>query len=248
MISVDRVTKRFGAVTAVKDVSFEIGRDEIVGFVGPNGAGKSTLLRMLATYVRPTSGELRVGGLDVAREPLAVRGKIGYLPGDAPLYWDMRTDRFLVFIGRAQGLDAARIDERLRWVTEACGLGDALGKRIKECSTGYRKRIGLAAALIHDPEILILDEPTHGLDPLQVLAFRDLLKSLSPGRAILISSHILMELAQVAHRLLLIHDGRLLADGPLASLCERHAVPAGDVERLFVELVRAPRTDAVAHG
>jgi ABC-2 type transport system ATP-binding protein len=238
MITVEAVSKRFGNLTAVNQVSFSLKREEIVGFVGPNGAGKSTLLKMLSTYLYPTSGRLLVDGLDAVKEPLAVRRKIGYLAGDTPLYHEMRADRFLVFLARAHGYSGAQLRERLRWVTEACGLADALPKRIKECSTGFRKRLGLAGALIHDPEVIILDEPTHGLDPLQVLAFRDLVRSLKSGRTILLSSHVITEVAQIADRFLLIHDGHLLADGTLKDLCLREGLAENDVEGLFVKLVR----------
>lgn len=238
MITVEAVTKSFGPLVAVKNVSFSLRRGEIVGFVGPNGAGKSTVLKMLATYLYPTSGRLLVDGLDVVKEPLEVRRRIGYLAGDTPLYHEMRTDRFLAFVAQAHGYSGNELKERLRWVTEACGLADALPKRIKECSTGYRKRIGLAGALIHDPAVLILDEPTHGLDPLQVVAFRNLLKRLKPGRTILLSSHIISEVVHIADRLLLIHDGELLADGALKDLCQREGLPEGDMEGLFIHLVR----------
>jgi ABC-2 type transport system ATP-binding protein len=248
MIAVDCVTRRFGNVVAVRDVSFQLRRDEIVGFVGPNGAGKSTLLKMLATYLYPSSGRLAIDGIDVVERPLDARRRIGYLAGDTPLYHEMRADRFLAFLGQAHGYSGAALGERLRWVTEACGLADALPKRIKECSTGYRKRIGLAGALIHDPEVIILDEPTHGLDPLQVLAFRELLRRLRPGRTILLSSHIIAEVAQIADRLLLIHEGVLLADGPLADLCAREGLPPTDVEGLFVRLVRRHEERARSGG
>src|SRR5262245_18097707 len=160
MISVNSVTRCFGTVRAVDGVSFALAKDQIVGFFGPNGAGKSTLLRMLSTYLSPTSGRLEVDGLDVVRRPLEVRSRIGYLPGETPLYHAMRADRFLDFIARAHGLSGARRRDRMAWVVESCGLKEALTKRIKECSTGYRKRIGLVAALIHDPAVLLLDEPT----------------------------------------------------------------------------------------
>jgi len=238
MISVESVTKRFGNVTAVRGVSFHLERDEIVGFVGPNGAGKSTLLKMLATYIYPTSGRLMIDGIDVAQRPLEVRRRIGYLAGDTPLYPEMRADRFLAFLAGAHGYAGAALAERLRRVSESCGLAEALPKRIKECSTGYRKRIGLAGALIHDPEVILLDEPTHGLDPIQVLAFRDLLRRLRPDRTILLSSHVISEVAQIADRLLIIHEGALLADGRLETLCSREGLPANDIEGLFVSLVR----------
>ncbi len=238
MISVESVTKRFESLTAVNNVSFKLARDEIIGFVGPNGAGKSTLLKMLSTYLYPTSGKLSVDGLDVVKQPLAVRRKVGYLAGDTPLYQEMRTDRFLEFVGKAHGLSRGRLKERLQWIVDACGLERALPKRVKECSSGYRKRIGLGAALIHDPEVILLDEPTHGLDPLQILAFRDLLKRLRAGRVILLSSHIISEVATICDRLLMIHDGNLLADGTLETICRQEKLEDGNLEELFLHLVR----------
>ena len=238
MISVESVTKRFGSLTAVNRVSFKLARDEIVGFVGPNGAGKSTLLKMLSTYLYPTSGKLFVDGLDVVKQPLAVRRKVGYLAGDTPLYQEMRTDRFLEFVGKAHGLTRGRLTERIRWVVDACGLELALSKRVKECSSGYRKRLGLGAALIHDPEVILLDEPTHGLDPLQVLAFRDLLKRLRAGRVILLSSHIISEVATICDRLLMIHEGNLLADGTLETICRQEDLDEPNLEELFLHLLR----------
>ncbi len=238
MISVESVTRRFGSLTAVKQVSFELRRDELVGFVGPNGAGKSTLLKMLATFLYPTAGRISIDGLDVVNDSLAVRRKVGYLPGDTPLYQEMRTDRFLEFIGRARGLSGSRLKERLEWVVGACGLELVLLQRVKECSTGYRKRIGLGAALIHDPEVILLDEPTHGLDPLQVVSFRALLEQLRPGRVILLSSHIISEVAAICDRLLIIHHGNLLADGTLETIRDSKGVEGGDLEELFINLIR----------
>jgi len=238
LISVESVTRRFGSLTAVKQVSFELQRDELVGFVGPNGAGKSTLLKMLATFLYPTAGRISIDGLDVVNDSLAVRRMVGYLPGDTPLYQEMRTDRFLEFIGRARGLRGSRLKERLEWVVGACGLEQVLQQRVKECSTGYRKRIGLGAALIHDPEVILLDEPTHGLDPLQVVSFRALLEQLRPGRVILLSSHIISEVAAICDRLLIIHDGNLLADGTLETIRDSKGVEGDDLEELFMNLIR----------
>jgi ABC-2 type transport system ATP-binding protein len=238
MISVESVTKRFGRITAVDNVSLSLGRDEIVGFVGPNGAGKSTLLKMLATYLYPTSGRLSVDGVDVVARPLEARRRIGYLSGDTPLYQEMRADRFLAFIGRAQGLRGSALKQRLEWVVDACGLEEALAKRVKECSTGYRKRLGLAAALVHDPGVILLDEPTHGLDPLQVVSFRELLKRLRPGRTILLSSHVISEVASLCDRLLIIHRGVLLGAGKMQELCKREELAENDLEGLFLRLVR----------
>lgn len=237
MITAESVTKRFGELAAVKDASFSLKVDEIVGFVGPNGAGKSTMLKMLATFFHPTSGKLLVDGIDPVKDPLAVRRRIGYLPGDTPLYQEMRVDRFLHFIAKSRGLRGKRLQERLDWVIDNCGVRPALAKKVKECSTGFRKRIGLAAALVHDPQIILLDEPTHGLDPLQVLAFRDLLRGLRPGRAILLSSHVISEVAAICDRVLVIHEGKLLAEGTLEELCEREGLAADDLEGLFIRLV-----------
>lgn len=238
MIRVDAVTKRFGRVAAVDAVSFELRRGELVGFLGPNGAGKSTLLRLLATFLMPDSGRVLVDGLDTAKQPLEVRRRVGYLPGDTPLYAAMRVLSFLDFVGRAHGLDGQRLRERRQAVIDGCGLEPVLGKRVQECSTGFRKRIGLAAALIHDPPVLLLDEPTHGLDPLQVVVFRGLLRQLKAERTILLSSHTIAEVAQVADRLLILHQGRLLADGAVPELCARHGAPPADLEGLFLAVLR----------
>jgi ABC-2 type transport system ATP-binding protein len=245
-ICVESVTRRFGRTTAVDDVSFQLGHGELVGFVGPNGAGKSTMLRMLATYLHPDVGRVTVCGHDTVREPLAVRSRVGYLPGDTPLYPEMRVDRFLAFVANAHGLRGPTLRERLGHVVEACALAEVLRKRVKECSTGFRKRIGLATALIHDPAVLLLDEPTHGLDPLQVLSFRELLAGLRSERAILLSSHVVSEVAHLADRVLILHAGRLLADGVLADLCARESLGERDLEGLFVRLVR--RYEAERNG
>ena len=237
MVEVESITKRFGVVVAVKDASFTLQTGELAGFLGPNGAGKSTLLRMLATYLCPDAGRVRIDGLDAVQHPIEVRRRVGYLPGDNPLYHEMRTDRFLAFLAKAHGYEGEGLRERLGWVTEACALQEALRKRIKECSTGFRKRIGLAGALIHDPPVLLLDEPTHGLDPLQVLAFRDLLRNLKERRTIILSSHVVSEVAEVSDRILIIHQGALLADGPLAALCAREGLARPDLQALFAHLV-----------
>jgi ABC-2 type transport system ATP-binding protein len=250
MIRAESVSKHFGSVRALHDVSFALQANEIVGFLGPNGAGKSTLMRLIATYLPVTAGRITVMDLDTAVDPLAVRTRIGYLPGDAPSYADMRVDRHLAFCAEAHGLRGSARKARLEAVVDALRLESALPKRVKQCSTGFRKRIGLAAALIHDPPVLLLDEPTHGLDPLQVLAFRELLRSLRPGRTILLSSHIVAEVAQLADRVLLLHDGRLLGDGNVQDLCRAAGLAANDLEGLFVQRVREheQKKTEVAHG
>jgi len=239
MISVESVTRRFGQLTAVDDVSFTVEKDEIVGFVGPNGAGKSTVLKMLSTFILPTAGRITIHGLDVVEHSLAVRRRIGYLAGDTPLYQDMRVDRFLRFIGQARGLRGDALQAGFERAVEVCGIESALRQRVGECSTGFRQRLGLATALIHDPPVLLLDEPTHGFDPLQVLAFRDMLRRLSPGRAILFSTHIIADVEAISDRVLIIHQGRLLGDGRLGDLAAEIGEPGASLETVFAHLVRA---------
>ena len=239
MIKVDSVTRKYGSLTAVDGISFSVDRNEIVGFVGPNGAGKSTVLKMLSTFIVPTSGTVTVDGLDVLEHPLQVRDRIGYLAGDTPLYQDMRVDKFLRFVGTARGLRGDLLDARFDETVSVCGLESVLLQRVNECSTGFRQRLGLAGALIHDPPILLLDEPTHGFDPLQVLAFRDLLRSLRPERAILFSTHIIADVEAISDRVLIIHQGRLLGAGSVDEMAAGAGVPGAGLEQLFAHLVRS---------
>ncbi len=238
MIDVDNVTRRYGSLTAVDRVSFGIKTDEIVGFVGPNGAGKSTMLKMLSTFLLPTEGRITVDGLDAVEHPLAVRRRMGYLSGDTPLYREMRVDKFLRFIGRARGLEGDELERGFDWAVDVCRLHNVLLQRVDECSTGFRQRIGLATALIHDPPILLLDEPTHGFDPMQVMAFRDMLMRLRAERAILFSTHIIADVEAVSDRVLIIHQGRLLGDGRIADLAEQNDIAGAGLEAVFAHLVR----------
>jgi ABC-2 type transport system ATP-binding protein len=239
VIRVENVTKRYGATLAVDAVSFAVNPGEIVGFLGPNGAGKSTVLKMISTWLPPDSGRIEVAGHDVVKAPLQVRRSLGYLPEHNALYDGMRVDRFLRFIGRARGLDGAKLEERLQWVVDKCSLQAVLGKRGNECSKGYRQRIGVAAALIHDPPVIVLDEPTHGLDPLQVVAFRDFVRGLRADRAILFSSHIVSEVAAISDRILVIQLGKLLADSPTKELDAKAKASGRDLEGVILEIVRA---------
>lgn len=218
MISVRNVSKRYGSTLAVNDVSFDVAAGEIVGFLGPNGAGKSTVLKMISTWLKPTKGSVSVAGHDVRREPLAVRRTLGYLPEHNAMYETMRVHRFLQFMGRVRGMHGEHLKQRLAWAIDACTLKDVLAKRINQCSKGYRQRIGLAASLLHDPNVILLDEPTHGLDPLQVVAFREFITTLRPNRAILFSSHILAEVLAICQRVLIINHGMLLADTTVDAL------------------------------
>lgn len=236
MIKVQSVSKWYGTVKAVEHISFHLSPNEIIGFVGPNGAGKSTMLKMLATYLLPTEGTIEIDGLNVVDYPLSARRKIGYLSGDTPLYQAMRVDKFLIFCGKARGLRDEQLKKNLEWVIEICGLSPHLYKRVNQCSTGFRQRIGLGAALIHNPPILLLDEPTHGFDPLQVLAFRDLLHSLKENRVILFSSHIIQEVSALSDRILIINNGQLLGDGKPQQLAQETG--ENDLEGMFTHLVR----------
>jgi ABC-2 type transport system ATP-binding protein len=238
MIRAQSVSRRFGSALAVDHVSFSIEPGETVGLLGANGAGKSTLLRMLATYLAPDAGRILVCGHDAAREPVWVRRKIGYLAEHNALFESMRVKEFLEFVARVRGLEGTLGSERLAFVLDRCGLAEVEGKRIRECSKGYRQRIGLAAALLHDPPVLLLDEPTFGLDPLQVAAFRDLVRELRAGHAILFSSHVLAEIAAVATRMLAMHEGRILLDEKMPALAARAEVQGKSIEDLVLVAVR----------
>jgi ABC-2 type transport system ATP-binding protein len=236
MIRVVDVLKRYGDFLAVDRVSFAVEPGEVVGFLGPNGAGKSTILRILATSLAPTSGRAEIAGFDVARAPLEARARCGYLPEHNPLFDGMRVAEWLDFAAAVHGVTGARRRERRDFVIDRCALAEVLAKPIRACSKGFRQRIGLAAAILHDPPVLLLDEPTHGLDPLQVVAFRDLVRELRPGRAILLSSHVVAEVAESSDRILAIQRGRLVLDRRVDEL---RAGRSGSLEAEVLAAVRA---------
>ncbi len=211
MIEVRQLTKRYGRRAAVQDVSFTVGRGEIVGLLGPNGAGKSTTMRVLSCYMPATSGTVRVAGFDVFRQADQVRRHIGYMPENNPLHQDMRVREYLKFRARLKGLGFRRSRARVDVVLEQCGLREVSRRMIGTLSKGYRQRVGLADALVHEPELIILDEPTIGLDPHQIRAVRQLIKDLSPAHTVLISSHILPEIEMTCQRVLILHGGQILA-------------------------------------
>lgn len=220
MIQVRSLTMRYGAFEALKGISFDVREKEILGLLGPNGAGKTTAMRILTTYLYPTSGTVTVDGLDILKKSEEVRRLIGYLPETAPLYPDMTADEYLRFVGEARGLGGARLKERLEWVREACQIKNVWKHRLSELSKGYRQRVGLAQALIHDPKVLILDEPTSGLDPLQIIGIRDLIRNLSREKTIIFSTHILSEVEAMADRIVIINEGRLVAQGSQKELAD----------------------------
>ena len=213
MISVSHLTKQYRGHKAVDDISFEVDRGEVVGFVGPNGAGKTTTLRVVSAFLAATGGEVRVAGYDVRTQSKEVRRRIGYLPESVPLYDDMRVDEYLRYRARIKRLPVRRLRNRVAEVKERCGLLDMGRVLIGRLSRGYRQRVGLADALVHDPELLILDEPTLGLDPAQNRLVRELIKDLRDRHTILLSSHLLQEVERTCNRLLVIRQGSIVATG-----------------------------------
>jgi ABC-2 type transport system ATP-binding protein len=215
MIQANGLTKRFGVVRALDKVNFEVKRGEVVGFLGPNGAGKSTTMRILTCFISPSTGSAKVNGNDVFDNPLEVRRSIGYLPQRAPLYTDMTVWEYLKFAAEIRGLDESAFKKRLKKVVEVCGLAQSLGKDISTLSHGYRQRVGLGQALIHDPPILILDEPTSDLDPNEKAEVLRYIKEIGKDRTILLSTHNLAEVEEACARAIIVSKGRVVADGPL---------------------------------
>ena len=221
MIEIENLTRRFGAFIAVDHISFRLERGEVLGFLGPNGAGKSTTMKMITGFLSPTSGTVRVGGHDVQRDPIAVKECIGYLPEGAPLWADMSAGRFLEFVAGVRGLSGAARVDRIRDVVEKTQIGSILAQPIDTLSKGFKRRVGLAQAFLHDPEVLILDEPTDGLDPNQKYEVRQLIAEMSEEKAIIISTHILEEVEAVCTRAIIIANGRIVADETPAALLAR---------------------------
>ena len=221
MIEVDKVSKRFGSVLAVDNVSFHVDRGEVIGFLGPNGAGKSTVMRILACFFPPTSGKASVGGYDVHSHSLEVRRMIGYFPERASVYLDMSVQAFLHFAAEVKEVPRRRRRPEAERVIESCGLHDVRSRLIGNLSKGFRQRVGIAQALIHEPEVLILDEPTIGLDPEQVVEIRQLIRQLGQERTVILSTHILSEVSSVCNRIVVIHQGRVLASEPISALQAR---------------------------
>ncbi len=209
MIEVENLTKRYAGRTAVAGLSFKVGKGEIVGFLGPNGAGKSTTMRMLSGFMPASAGTARVAGFDVFTQADEVRRRIGYMPENNPLHLDMRVREYLKFRARLKGLSVRQSRERVDTVTDQCGLGDVTSKVIGQLSKGYRQRVGLADALVHEPELIILDEPTIGLDPHQIRAVRQVIKDLGQRHTVLISTHILPEVEMTCSRVIILLEGRI---------------------------------------
>jgi ABC-2 type transport system ATP-binding protein len=221
MITVKQLTKRYARSTAVDRISFEVGKGQIVGFLGPNGAGKTTTMRMLTCFLPPTSGSATVAGFDVLEKPLEVKRRIGYLPETPPLYPEMRTVEYLTFVGKIKGLRGPDLAKRTDFVLDRCAILDVKDKVLGKLSKGYRQRVGLAQAIIHNPDVLILDEPTAGLDPKQINETRDLIKSLAGDHTIILSTHILPEVEQTCQQVIIINKGKLAVTDSVDNLQNR---------------------------
>ena len=213
MIQVSHLTRYYGDFPALSDVSFEVRQGEIIGLLGLNGAGKSTTLKILAGILSPSQGQVRFDGQDVTDNADALKARIGFLPEEPPLYRDMRVDDFLMYAASLKGMSASKARSRLPLVLQQTGLEDRAKQVIGTLSHGYKKRVGIAMAVIHDPRLVILDEPISGLDPKQIVELRKVIRSLGEGRAVLVSSHILSEIARTCDRLLFLHEGRLVQEG-----------------------------------
>ncbi|PYU61075.1 MAG: MFS transporter [Acidobacteria bacterium] len=232
MITVKDLSKRYARNTAVDHISFEVERGQIVGFLGPNGAGKTTTMRMLTCFLPPSSGTATVAGFDVIEAPLEVKKRIGYLPEAPPLYLEMQTAEYLTFVGKLKGLSGAELRQRVDTVCDRCAVGDVKNKLLGKLSKGYRQRVGLAQAIIHNPDVLILDEPTAGLDPKQINETRDLIKGLAGDHTIILSTHILPEVEQTCEKVIIINKGKLVATDSVNNLQSR----ARGAELVLVEV------------
>ena len=242
MIEARGLTKKYGRETAVDGITFSIGRGEIVGLLGPNGAGKTTTMRMLTAYLPPTAGTATIAGHDVVSGSLEARKCVGYLPETTPLYADMSVLEYLRFIGSLRGLAGKNLDDAIDRVSILCGLRGVLGKDASELSKGFRQRAGIAQAIIHDPDIVILDEPHSGLDPLQIIDVRRLVTTLGQNKVVIISTHILSEVQDICTRFMIIDAGRIVADGSLADLRRLHPLPdcrTTTLEDIFMRVAKA---------
>lgn len=222
MIEVENLAKTYGGFTAVNGISFKVAKGEILGFLGPNGAGKSTTMRILTCFLPPTSGRATVAGYDCFSQPLEVKRRVGYLPESAPLYRDMRVGEYLDFAAAVKGLRGAAKKEQVAEVMRETGIADMGRGMIAKLSKGYRQRVGLAQALLNNPEVLVLDEPTAGLDPKQIVEIRQLIKGMSGKRTVILSTHILPEVSIVCDRVVIIHKGRVVAVDTPKNLAESH--------------------------
>ncbi|MEN9207226.1 MAG: ABC transporter ATP-binding protein [Gloeomargarita sp. GMQP_bins_120] len=252
MITVEHLTKRYGSTLAVQDLNFSVEKGEILGFLGPNGAGKTTTMRMLTGYMPPTSGTAKIAGYDVLEDSLEVRRRIGYLPETPPLYRDMTVEGFLHFVARIKGVSAGDRPKRVDWAIQRCGLSERRHQLIRKLSKGFRQRVGIAQAIVHDPPVIILDEPTVGLDPKQIIEVRHLIKSLAGDHTIVLSTHILPEVSMTCDRVVIIQKGQVVAVDTIDQLLNRsdnrtqyELQVSGDVQPLLASLSQRPEITGV---
>ena len=218
MIEVVDLVKRYGDFEALHGITFQVPKGQILGLLGPNGAGKTTTMKILSCFMPATSGQAKVAGFDVFEDPMEVKRRVGYLPENPPLYVEMRVREYLEYVAALKQLPRDKIKARIEFVSERCGLTQHYKRVIGTLSKGFRQRIGIAQALVHDPEVVILDEPTVGLDPVQIVEIRNLIKSLSQTHTVILSTHILPEVVMTCDRVVLVNKGKILADGPVGSL------------------------------
>ncbi|HJO82542.1 MAG: ABC transporter ATP-binding protein [SAR202 cluster bacterium] len=240
MIEVNNVTKMYGNYPAITDVSFRVEAGEILGFLGPNGAGKTTTMKIVTGFIPPTSGEVTIAGYDIVTESLEARRHIGYLPETVPLYTEMNIKEYLTFMGKLRGMSGGRIASRTDDVVGVCHLEDYYTTIIGKLSKGFRQRVGIAQAILHEPEVLILDEPTIGIDPIQVVETRQLIKDLGGQQTLILSTHILPEVSQICERVIIIHEGQIIAVDSPENLAERLV----GRERVDIE-VKGPQQDVI---
>ena len=232
MVEVHGLTKYYGDLRAIQDVSFSVQKGEILGFLGPNGAGKTTTMRIITGFMPATEGTVTVDGFDILKESHEVRRRIGYLPENPPLYHDMTVSSYLTFVGRIKGVARSEISSALEEVLEECSLMDVARRIVSRLSKGYRQRVGLAQALIHNPPVLILDEPTIGLDPKQIIEIRGLIKELASERTVILSTHILPEVSQICGKVVIINEGRVVVEKNLNELAQ-----GGSLEEVFLRYI-----------
>lgn len=230
MISVQQVSKSFGSIQAIRNVSFEIKRGEVVGFLGPNGAGKTTLMRLITGFFPPTSGTILIDGRNLFRSSADLRRKIGYLPENNPLYRDMTARDFLSYVASLKGISRGTSGQEIKKISDQCGLESVLDRIIGKLSKGYQQRVGLAQALLGDPDLLILDEPTNGLDPQQILEVRNLVLTLGKERTVILSSHVLPEVQKMCERVMILNHGRLV-------ILESEKSAEWDLEEIYLKIV-----------
>ena len=243
MLEVRNLIKRYGDIVAVDDVSFSAAQGQILGFLGPNGAGKTTTMRILTGFLPATSGTATVAGFDVFTQSAEVRRRIGYLPENPPLYAEMTTEAYLRFVARIKGMAKGAIADAIERVTQTCGLDGVRRRLLGHLSKGFRQRVGLAQALIHDPPVLVLDEPTIGLDPIQISEIRELIKRLHGQRTIILSTHILHEVAQICDKVVIIHEGRVVLERSIEAVGGSE-----DLERLFIRTITSQRRELPAES